>query len=169
VPAGCPTEAIAASIARHYALGPIDCAAVREAHEEAIGTMANAFGETLGEKARAMRFERLVGALVTPAWNAGRFFSDKVTEARALTAKLHNDDRDEDSEGVWVSRAGRSAPTVSPPRWACGLRPVGGGGGRRHMPARPSPARPGNRMPGWTTTRCSADRPRVAELKVFGE
>jgi hypothetical protein len=25
---------------------------VREAHEEAIGLMANAFGETLGEKAR---------------------------------------------------------------------------------------------------------------------
>ena len=97
----CPTEAIAASIARNFALEPIDYAAVREAHEEAIGTMANAFGETLGEKARAMHFQRLVGALVTSAWNAGRFYSDKVTEARALTAKLQNDDRDEDSEGVW--------------------------------------------------------------------
>ena len=97
----CPTEAIAASIARHYGLGPVDYVAVREAHEEAIGTMANVFGETLGEKAKAMHFQRLVGALVTSAWNAGRFYSDKVSEARALTAKLQNDDRDEDSEGVW--------------------------------------------------------------------
>ena len=101
MPAGCPTEAIAASIARHYGLGPVDCVAVREAHEEAIGIMANAFGETLGEKARAMHFQRLVGALVTSIWNKGRFYSDKVTEARALTAKLRNDDRDEDPEGVW--------------------------------------------------------------------
>ena len=97
----CPTEAIAASIARHYGLGPADSVAAREAHEEAIGIMANAFGETLGEKAKAMHFQRLVGALVTSAWNAGRFYSDKVTEARALTAKLQNDERDEDSEGVW--------------------------------------------------------------------
>jgi len=99
VPAGCPTEAIAAGIARHYGLGPVDYVAVREAHEEAIGIMANVFGETIGEKAKAMHFQ-LGGALVTSVWNAGRFYSDKVTEARALPARLWNDGRDEDREGV---------------------------------------------------------------------
>jgi hypothetical protein len=101
----CPNSAIAANIARHFALEPVDYAAVREAHEEAIGRMANAFGETLGEKATAMHFQRLVGALVTSAFNAARFYGDKVTEARDLTAKLQNDDRDEDREGVWGSES----------------------------------------------------------------
>jgi hypothetical protein len=97
----CPNEAVAASIARRFALEPVDYAAVREIHEEAIGRMAHAFGETLGERATAMHFQRLVGALVTSAFNAGRFYSEKVSEARTLTAKLANDARDEDREGVW--------------------------------------------------------------------
>jgi hypothetical protein len=97
----CPNEGVAASIARRFALEPVDYAAVREIHEEAIGRMANAFGDTLGERATAMHFQRLVGALVTSAFNAGRFYSEKVTEARTLTAKLANDARDEDREGVW--------------------------------------------------------------------
>ena len=97
----CPNEAVAAGIARRFALEPVDYAAVREIHEEAIGRMANAFAETLGERATAMHFQRLVGALVTSAFNAGRFYSEKVSEARTLTAKLANDARDEDREGVW--------------------------------------------------------------------
>jgi hypothetical protein len=50
----CPNSAIAASIARRFALQPVDYAAVREIHEEAIGRMANAFGDTLGERATAI-------------------------------------------------------------------------------------------------------------------
>jgi hypothetical protein len=50
----CPNSAIAASIARRFALEPVDYAAVREAHDEAIGRMANAFGATLGERATAI-------------------------------------------------------------------------------------------------------------------
>ena len=54
----CPNSATAAYIARHFALEPVDYAAVREAHEEAIGRMSNAFGDTLNEKASAMHFQR---------------------------------------------------------------------------------------------------------------
>ena len=118
----------------------MDYVAVREAHEEAIGTMANAFGERLGEKAKAMHFQRLVGALVTLAWNAGRFYSDKVTEARALTAKLQNDDRDEDSEGVgFQSKAQRAHRFAA----EMGLRPAPSCRRRKapSTPTRPSPAR----------------------------
>jgi hypothetical protein len=61
VPADSATEAIAAGIARYYGLGPVDYVAVREAHEEALGIMANAFGETLGEKAKTMPIQLLVG------------------------------------------------------------------------------------------------------------
>ena len=118
--------------------------------------MANAFGETLGEKARAMHFQRLVGALVTSIWNEGRFYSDKVTEARALTAKLRNDDRDEDPEGVWgfESKAPRPAVFVA----EMGLRPARSWRRRKapSMPTPPPPARPGNPMSGRTTTRRSA-------------
>jgi hypothetical protein len=92
--------------------------------------MANAFGETLGEKAKAMGFERLVGALVMSAWNARRFYSDEV-KACALIAKLQNDDRAQAREDVWASRARRSAPAVSLPDGFAGLRPVGGSGRRR--------------------------------------
>ena len=35
------------------------------------------------------------------AFNAERFHSEKVSEARTLTAKLANDAHDEDREGVW--------------------------------------------------------------------
>jgi len=97
----CPNERIAANLARNFGLDPVDYHVVREAHEEAIGRMANAFGKTLGEKATAMHFQRIVGALVSSAFAAGGFYGDKVTEARDLTAKLQNEDRDEDREGVY--------------------------------------------------------------------
>jgi hypothetical protein len=56
VPADSATEVNATGIARHYGLAPVDYVAVREAHEEAIGTMANAFGGTIGEQTKAMHF-----------------------------------------------------------------------------------------------------------------
>jgi len=96
----CPNSAIAASIARRFAVEPVDYAAVREIHEEAIGRMANAFGATLGERGQRRHFQRLVGALVASALNAGRSHSEKVSEARTLTAKLANGARDEDREGI---------------------------------------------------------------------
>jgi hypothetical protein len=82
-PPVCPTEAIAASIARDHGLGPMDYVAMREAYEEAIGIMAHAFGGPIGEKTKAMHFQRLVDALATSARNAGRLYRDRVTEARS--------------------------------------------------------------------------------------
>ena len=84
----CPNERIAANLVRRFGLARVDYHAVREAHEEALGRMANAFGETLGEKGAAMHFQRVVGALVSSAFAAGGFYGDKVTEARDLTAEL---------------------------------------------------------------------------------
>jgi hypothetical protein len=65
VTAVCPNRAIAASIARRFALQQVDYAAVPEAHDEAIGRMANAFGETLSERATAIISSARPSALVT--------------------------------------------------------------------------------------------------------
>jgi len=46
-----------------------------------------------------MHFQRIVGTYVASAQGAGNFYSDKVSEARAITSKLANDDRDEDRDG----------------------------------------------------------------------
>ena len=51
-----------------------------------------------------------VAQIMDPAYGAGKFYSDKVTQARDLTAKIANEDRDEDREGVsgFDSRATRA-------------------------------------------------------------
>ena len=51
-----------------------------------------------------------VRALVGSACRAAQFYGGKVTQARDLTSKLANDDRDEDREGVYGfdSRAARA-------------------------------------------------------------
>ena len=68
----CPNEAVAAGIARRFALEPVDYAAMREAQDEAIGHMVNAFGETLGER---------VTATISSVWS-GR--SDLRLQRRAV-------------------------------------------------------------------------------------
>ena len=44
-----------------------------------------------------IHLQRVVGAFV----GAAQFYNTKVTQARDLTSKLTNDDRDEDSDGVY--------------------------------------------------------------------
>ena len=65
-----------------------------------IGTHARLLADTVNEKAMAIHLQRLVGALVGSAHSAGRFYGQKVTEARDLTSRLANDARDEDRDGV---------------------------------------------------------------------
>jgi hypothetical protein len=77
--------------------------------------MANALGETIGEKAKAMHSQLLLGALVTSVWNARRFYSDKITAAHSHP-RLRNDDVMKTPRACGVSRARRSALAVSPPR-----------------------------------------------------
>jgi hypothetical protein len=106
----CPDAQIAENISRRFALDPVDYEAVRDAHRRALGQMADSFGKSLGEKGAAMHFQRLVGALVGSALNAGNFYGQKVTEARDATSRLQNEHRDEDRDGVYAfeSRAQRA-------------------------------------------------------------
>ena len=54
----------------------------------------------LSDKVLELHLQRLVGAFIGSAFGAGEFYSNKVSEARDLTAKLANEDRDEDRDGV---------------------------------------------------------------------
>ncbi len=96
----CPNEQVAAAIANRFALNSVDYAALREATEEMIGSHARLLPDTVNEKAMAIHLQRLVGALVGSAHSAGRFYGEKVSEARDLTSRLANDARDEDRDGV---------------------------------------------------------------------
>jgi hypothetical protein len=101
----CPDGQIAGNIARGFALDPVDYEGVSDVHRQALMQMAASFGKSLGEKGAAMHFQRLVGALVSSAFNAGQFYGDKVTQARDATARLQNEYRDEDRDGVWGSES----------------------------------------------------------------
>ncbi len=106
----CPHQALADNLARTFALGGVDMTAIREAMEQHIIQTAEALHGALNEKAMAMHLQRIVGAYVGSAYGAGKFYSDKVTVAREETAKMANDHRDEDRDGVlgFESRAGRA-------------------------------------------------------------
>ena len=93
----CPHEALADNVARTFGLDPIDTAGLREATEEHIALAAKAL--PLSEKALEIHLQRIVGAYVGSAFGAGQFYSNKVSQARELTAKSSNDDRDEDRGG----------------------------------------------------------------------
>ncbi|TRL28973.1 hypothetical protein FM996_18015 [Methylosinus sporium] len=94
----CPTDTQAVSIAAAFGLSTPDYLGIRATHEKLLRETALAFDDALNEKAAQMHFQRIVGTFVASAQGAGRFYSDKLTEARALTAKLANDSRDEDRD-----------------------------------------------------------------------
>jgi hypothetical protein len=104
----CPDAALAENLSHTFGLDTIDTAGIREATEEHVALAAQAL--PLSEKALEMHLQRIVGAYVGSAFGAGQFYSQKVTQARDLTAKIANDDRDEDRDGVsgFESRAERA-------------------------------------------------------------
>lgn len=104
----CPHEALADNLARTFGFDAVDSAGIREATEEHLALAAKQL--PLSEKALEMHLQRLVGAYVGSAYGAGQFYSTKVTQAREATARLANDDRDEDRDGVagFESRAERA-------------------------------------------------------------
>jgi hypothetical protein len=106
----CPHQGLANNLARTFALESVDMLHVRTTTDQSIRDAAAALSDTLNERALAMHLQRICGAFVGSAYGAGKFYSDKVTQARDLTAKLANDDRDEDREGVsgFDSRATRA-------------------------------------------------------------
>ena len=84
----------------------------------ALNQLAEAFEGALNDKATAMHFQRIVGALVSSAVGAGRFYSEKVSEARTPppappTAATTN------TEPRSASKARRSGPANSQPTWRC--------------------------------------------------
>ncbi|MHB0671577.1 Hypothetical protein HVPorG_03927 (plasmid) [Roseomonas mucosa] len=106
----CPHQGLANNLARTFALESVDMLHVRTTTDQSIRDGAAALTDTLNERALAMHLQRIVGAFVGSAYGAGKFYSDKVTQARDLTAKIANEDRDEDREGVsgFDSRATRA-------------------------------------------------------------
>ena len=105
----CPNAAVAENVAKAFGLSIPDFEGIRKAHENALRQTWLSFDDALNEKATMMHFQRITGSLVSSAVGAGRFYSDKVTEAKDATAKLANDHRDEDRDAPagFESRAER--------------------------------------------------------------
>jgi len=96
-----PSRTQAENIATAFGLNEVDFNAIREATEEQVGLSATALATTLNEAALRIHFQRIVGAHVASAHGAAEFYGKKISEARDLTARLANDDRDEDREPVY--------------------------------------------------------------------
>jgi len=96
----CPNARLADNLERTFALDPVDYDGIRETTEEMVGTHAKALSN-LNERALEMHLQRIVGSFVGSACAAGEFYSTKVSDAKDLTARLANDDRDEDREPIY--------------------------------------------------------------------
>lgn len=96
----CPHASMAANISRLFGLEPVDYHAIREATEEHIARSAAALASNLSEKAIEMHLQRVVDAFVRSAYGAGVFYDGKANQARDLSSKVANEDRDEDRQGV---------------------------------------------------------------------
>ena len=96
----CPHQGLANNLSRTFGLESLDMLHVRTTTDQSIRDGAAALADTLNERALAMHLQRIVGSFVGSAYGAGKFYSEKVTQARDLTAKIANDDRDEDRDGV---------------------------------------------------------------------
>jgi hypothetical protein len=95
----CPHQGLATNLSTAFGLESVDAAAIRESTEEHVVRSANALVDNLNEKAMQIHLQRIVGAFVGSACGAGQFYGQKVSQARDLTARLANDDRDEDRGG----------------------------------------------------------------------
>ncbi|HME24140.1 MAG TPA: hypothetical protein VKI44_22875 [Acetobacteraceae bacterium] len=105
-----PNATQAEKMAATFALDPVDYDAVREATEEQLGRSSQALQPTINDTAMRIHLQRIVGSFVASAHGATMFYSGKVTAARDLTAKLANEARDEDRDGVYgfESKAARA-------------------------------------------------------------
>ena len=100
VQAQAPHAGLAENLSRTFGIDPVDYAAILEATEENIGLSAKALQPTLNDKAMEIHLQRVVGSFVSSAYGAATFYGTKVTQAKDLTMKSQNDDRDEDRGGV---------------------------------------------------------------------
>ena len=72
--------------------------------------MTRMLEEQLNEKALALHLQRVVAGFVGSACRSGQFYQGKVTQARELGSRLHDEHPDEDRGGVvgFASRAQRA-------------------------------------------------------------
>ena len=96
-----PTHTQAEKMSSAFGLEPLDYHGVREATEEQTGLSAQALQPTVNEMAMRIHLQRIVSAFVSSAHGAAGFYQSKVTQARDLTSKLANEERDEDRDGVY--------------------------------------------------------------------
>jgi hypothetical protein len=110
VEAHAPNQGLADNLARTFGLDEVDYAAIRETTEEHVALSAQALQPTLSERAMPVHLQRIVGAFVSSAYGAAMFYGTKVSQARDLTARRANENRDEDNDGVFgfESRAQRA-------------------------------------------------------------
>ena len=105
----CPHQGTAETVAETFGLVVPEYDAIRAEHATALKRMAEAFDGALNDKATVMHFQRIVGALVGSEAGAGRFYSDKVSEARAATARAADGGDDEHGTPIGLeSRAERA-------------------------------------------------------------
>jgi hypothetical protein len=106
----CPHAGLANNLSATFGVDPVDAATIRENTRDLIVRGANELTDNLNKKAMQMHLQRIVGAYVASACGAGQFYGDRVTQARDMTSRLANDDRDEDREGPYgfESRAARA-------------------------------------------------------------
>jgi hypothetical protein len=159
----CPHESLASNLSTTFGLEPVDFAAIREATEEHVVRSANALVDNLNEKAMQIHLQRIVGAFVGSAHGAGQFYGQKVTQARDLTAKLNNEDRDEDRSGEAGLESRADALASAPQRWGYKPMPFWPPPRVRCPPMPTSPARTGSPMRRRRQSRRppNARRPRL--------
>ena len=104
-----PTPGQAERIAENYGLSLPDYDGIRATHSDALHKMADAFDSSLNEKATMMHFQRIVGSVVSSAVGAGRFYSEKVSEARAAAARTAEGGEEPDAPAGFESKARRLA------------------------------------------------------------
>jgi len=105
-----PSHALVGRLCSTFGLDAVDYEGIREATKNQISLSAEALQPTVNETAMKIHLQRVVGSFVGSAHGAAQFYGGKVTQARDLTSKLANNDRDEDREEVYgfESRAARA-------------------------------------------------------------
>ena len=119
----CPHQGVAENVAQAFGLIVPEYEAIRAQHSIAVKRMAEAFEGSLNDKATAMHFQRIVGALVSSAVGAGRFYSEKVTQARDATARAADGGDDEHRDPDRPRKQGAAHPRVRSRHGDAGLRP----------------------------------------------
>src|ERR1700722_15417235 len=110
----CPHQGVAENVAQAFGLIVPEYDAIRTEHATAVKRMAEAFEDSLNDKATAMHFQRIVGALVSSAVGAGRFYSEKVTPAG--DAPVRAADGGDDEHGTPIGLESKAqAPASSRP------------------------------------------------------